>query len=196
MSLNVLNRYSKKITYSDGSKNEISVWEGNNTGVVRVMIPAMGVRASYYNVFAECLTAKKGGVTITTDLRGLGKSSIRASRNIDFGYEDYIQDLEELTRKIRSLYHVEKTVSMGHSLGGQLACLHASRNPQHIQHIVIFATCLPFYKSWKIKDRIRLFLAGNLFYPLTMLYGYFPGHIIGFAGKEARMVMKDWTQGV
>ena len=31
-----------------------------------------------------------------------------------------------------------------------------------------------------------------VFYPLSLLWGYFPGHITGFAGKEGMNTMRDW----
>lgn len=40
--------------------------------------------------------------------------------------------------------------------------------------------------------KITVLLAGITFYPLSLLIGYFPGISIGFGGREARSVMKDW----
>jgi predicted alpha/beta hydrolase len=39
-------------------------------------------------------------------------------------------------------------------------------------------------------------MAGMFFYPLSRLLGYFPGRVIGFGGREARTVMKDWTHNL
>lgn len=39
-------------------------------------------------------------------------------------------------------------------------------------------------------------MAGIFFYPLSRLLGYFPGRVIGFGGREARTVMKDWTHNL
>ena len=101
-----------------------------------------------------------------------------------------------MTQHLKRTYNLDKIDALGHSLGGQIALLYASRYPTNINRITIIATCLPYYKSWKLKDRIRLFIAGQLFHPLSRLIGYFPGDKTGFAGREFRTVMKDWAHGV
>ena len=73
MSSNKINKISEEIEFSDNATNFLTIWEGENNGLVRIILPAMGVRASYYDKFAEMVAVAKGGTCITTDLRGLGK---------------------------------------------------------------------------------------------------------------------------
>jgi predicted alpha/beta hydrolase len=59
----------------------------------------MGVRGSYYTDFAKMLS-RAGFNVVTSDLRGVDSSSVRASRSCDFGYEEIISlDLPALVRR-------------------------------------------------------------------------------------------------
>lgn len=163
-----------------------------NTKLVALCLPAMGVRASYYHHFAQALQAT-GVTTITADWRGHGTSSGRASRQVDFGYETLVEDLHQLVQEIRSsLKPSQSLVVIGHSLGGQIASLCSAKYAQDIDGIVLLAACLVYYKGWDGWRAHRVRLAGHLFYPLSRLVGYFPGQVIGFGGREARTVMYDW----
>ena len=79
------------VPLKDGSSNRISVFDqGNNKpGPVVLCFPAMGVAASYYKPLAEEMR-DQGLIGITADLRGLGHSSVRPTRGVDFGYEDML----------------------------------------------------------------------------------------------------------
>ncbi len=152
----------------------------------------MGVRASYYHHFAQALQAQ-GITAITADWRGQGSSSLRASREVDFGYEELVQDLHELITEIRgTLQPSQSLIVVGHSLGGQIASLCSARYPQDLDGLVLLAACLVHYKGWAGWQAQVIRLAGHLFYPLSRVVGYFPGKIIGFGGREARTVMYDW----
>ena len=49
------------------------------------------------------------------------------------------------------------------------------------------------YQGWQGWARFKVQIAGHTFYPISRLAGYFPGSVIGFGGREARKVMKDWS---
>ena len=82
----------------------------------------MGVRASYYESFAANL-CEHGFNVVTADWRGQGKSSERASRTTNFGYEDIICDLRELIEHTDTWFPNTKKIIVGHSLGGQISKL-------------------------------------------------------------------------
>ena len=73
-----------KIEFEDGTTNELKV---HNTPArvedVILVLPAMGVRVSYYDAYAKAI-GNENRVVYSVDLRGQGKSSIRASKNVDF----------------------------------------------------------------------------------------------------------------
>ena len=136
------------INFSDNSRNKISFFSyEEEVKEVKLLLPAMGVRASYYKSFAESLARDRKTTVATIDLRGLGNSSCRASRDVDFGYDTYLQDLHEVIQHLKTNYSLIKIDTLGHSLGGQITLLYASRYPTNINHITLIATCLPFVEA-------------------------------------------------
>ena len=77
---------------SDGARAQMAVFPAREAGApVLVCLPAMGVRASYYAPLARAISAA-GLHAVTSDLRGLGTSSLRPTRACDFGYEEILTD--------------------------------------------------------------------------------------------------------
>ena len=190
-------KVSHTITLRDNSSTELIFINKNvKTNDVFLLLPAMGVRASYYLAFTERLAINLSSVVVIMDLRGQGKSSIWASRKINFGYEDIILDVEEVIAYVKKIKPSFKIHILGHSLGGQIGCLYASRFSDQVEHLYLIATCLPYYKLWQGLSKTKVFIAGKLFYPLSLLFGYFPGQLIGFGGNEPRTLMKEWCHTV
>jgi len=184
------------ITYRDKTTSKVSVFEADNSNnVVCIFLPAMGVRASYYKTFANEL-AMDGNTVITSDWRGHGHSSQSASFKTDFGYEHYVTDLDDIVQFCRQKFPNRKIVLIGHSLGGQIQSLYISRFPENCNQLVLIAANSVYYKGWDKKASRKIKRAGKFFYPLSRLLGYFPGRVIGFGGREARTVMKDWTHNL
>lgn len=183
----------KEIQYRDKTTNQVTAFQTKeNNEITLICLPAMGVRASYYELFATNLCGQ-GFNVVTADWRGHGKSSIRASRTHDFGYKEIINDLKELIEHTYIWFpNTKKTIIIGHSFGGQIGSLFASRYPNVINGLILIAACSVYYRGWGKFDRIKLRLAGNIFYPLSKIIGYFPGRTIGFGDREARTVIKDW----
>lgn len=118
---------TRKIQYRDRTTNLITIFQSKeNNCITLICLPAMGVRASYYELFATSL-CKKGFNVITADYRGHGNSSVRASRNINYGYEEIIGDVKELVEHTDIWFPNSKKIIIGHSLGGQIGSLFESR---------------------------------------------------------------------
>ncbi|MFK7904498.1 MAG: alpha/beta fold hydrolase [Chitinophagales bacterium] len=176
----------------DGSKTAISIFtsiSANPHAPVIILLPAMGVRAAYYQTLAQQI-ADKGYHIITADLRGLGHSSVRPSRKTDFGYKDIISvDLPAIVAAVQERF----AYMMGHSLGGHMAILYAALHPQQLKGLLFCAAGYPYYKSWgKWRGLVMLGLTQS-FYGISKIVGYFPGKYVGFGGKEARTLMRDWS---
>jgi len=180
----------------DGSKTAISVFtsiSANPNAPVIILLPAMGVRAAYYQSFAQQI-ADKGYHIITADLRGLGHSSVRPSRKIDFGYEDIISiDLPVIVAATQERFANHPIYMMGHSLGGHIAILYAALHPQQLKGLLFCASGYPYYKSWGKWRGLVMFGLTQSFYGMSKIVGYFPGKYVGFGGKEARTLMRDWS---
>lgn len=71
------------------------------------------------------------------DLRGHGRSEGRRTSVVRFS--DYLDDLGRLIGYVRSAEHGERTVLLGHSMGGLIALSYALVNPAHIDALVLSA---------------------------------------------------------
>ncbi|MEL7340148.1 MAG: hypothetical protein AAGM67_06650, partial [Bacteroidota bacterium] len=54
------------------------------------------------------------------------------------------------------------------------------------------ASCSVYYKSYPPKMRFQISVASRVFKVTNFLFGYHPGKFLGFGGKEARGVIRDW----
>jgi len=188
--------FLEEITNQDKTTNKISVFNSSNpNNIICICLPAMGVRASFYKTFASEL-ALSGHTVITADWRGQGHSSQTASFKTDFGYEHYVNDLDDIVHYCKLKFPSKKIVLVGHSLGGQIESLYVSRFPQNCNALILIAASSVYHKGWTGNLARKIKIAGIFFYPLSKLLGYFPGRIIGFGGREARTVMKDWTRNL
>ncbi len=194
---NVIHEEEFLVIFSDLTSLKVSQFFLNNrSDAIIICFPAMGVTASYYKILAKKLCSE-GFHVITADLRGNGKSSIRASKKINFGYNDIVSiDLPELVMKVKEQNPDKKIYLLGHSLGGQLAVLTASLNEKIANGIVLIASCSGFYKGWNFPSSIKNYSASRLIYFITKFIGYFPGDKLGFAGREAQDLIYDWAQQI
>ena len=179
------------ITYPDGSHNQLSLDLHPGTGPVLVVLPALGMRASYYRPLQTELSQSKIS-SVLVDWRGHGHSSLRPGRKKDWGYEQLVKDTQFVLEKVSSMVGNRPLIILGHSLGGQIGSLVAARFGR-VRGIVLVASCLVDYRGWDDDTRYWIQLAGRIFYPLSLAIGHFPGPWFRFGGHEARSVMFDWS---
>lgn len=182
------------ITNLDGSTNQIQVFDEGTKGEQFVLIfPAMGVRASFYESLA--LSFNEADIAAATvDLRGLGNSSLRPEKKDDFGYKDMIeQDYQSIINSLKKYYPNKKIYLLGHSLGGQLACLYTAKYKPQIEGIILIASCSIYYKNWTGLQRYKILFVFRFFSLLGKIFGYVPGKKVGFGGNEAKGVIQDWA---
>jgi predicted alpha/beta hydrolase len=160
---------------------------------VVICVPAMGVRGRYYSAFAQMLCGS-GFHVLTSDRRGVDSSSLRASRNCNFGYQEIINfDFPALLDVAQQRFPSNERLLLGHSLGGQLSALYLSICPDAARALILVAAGNVYYKGWSGLQRWRLL--GNMIRlrALAALLGYVPAQKIGFADDEARTVVVDWS---
>jgi predicted alpha/beta hydrolase len=160
---------------------------------VLIFLSALGTPARVYGRFARELVGH--GIHVATpDWRGIGSSSLRAGRGSDFGYRHLLE--HDLTATLALVAHRFPDLPVwigGHSLGGQLALLTAATHQQQIAGVVLVASGSVFLRGYspKLQRSIRgLIWLSRL---TTPVFGYFPGQHLGFGGREARRVMRDWS---
>ena len=184
------------LSLEDGSANEVSVWsQSSDTEKVYLMLPAMGVRASYYDRF--CLElASSGDIVASVDWRGHDKSSIRASRRNNWGYSRLIEEVQYYCNWLKKKYSCKQVYLIGHSMGGQVGHLAAARYPNLIQGVYTIASSDPYFNSWKGIQKVGIYLAASLVRPISFFVGHFPGYFFGFGKRESRMAIRDWAYAV
>ena len=159
---------------------------------VILILPAMGVRAKFYQPLAKAFV-EKGINCVISDLRGLGTSSVRPSSKVDFGYKEMITDLEEVVTIVKAKFVNQPIFILGHSLGGQIASLYLSKHPSTVDGLILVAACSVYYKGWAGFQKWKTLMGVRLFAGLSRLFGYFPGDKVGFGGKGAKTVILDWS---
>lgn len=157
-------------------------------------LPALGVAARHYLPFAETLAAR-GIAVFVHEWRGHGISSQRAGRDNDWGYRELLTiDLPASVERIRQRFPALPRIVGGHSLGGQLAACLLALQPLTAERLWLVASGSPF---WRVFPRPRKWLLPPSYRFLSWLSdrnGSLPGRSIGFGGREARGVMRDWAR--
>lgn len=157
-------------------------------------LPAMGVAARNYLPFAEALAARDVAVFVH-EWRGIGSSSLRASRNDDWGYHALLtRDLPASEAAIARVLPAPERIVGGHSLGGQLACCRLALQPRAAQRLWLVAGGAPYWRAFPLPQRLWLPLAYRFLPWLAERRGALPGRTIGFGGNEARGVVGDWAR--
>lgn len=179
---------------NDGARAATRVFRADNAAApVVICLPAMGVRGRYYVDFAQALS-RAGLHAITSDLRGIDSSSVRASRACDFGYKEILDlDMPPLLGAVRERFPANTRLLLGHSLGGQLSALYLSAHPDAAAGVIMIAACNVHYKGWPSPMRWRVLGMAVLLRTLGAALGYVPAGRLGFAGNEARTVVVDWS---
>lgn len=158
-----------------------------------LFLPGMGLSARQYIGFSRALAAS-GIETLIHEWRGLGSSSLRASRTMDWGYRELLElDLDAAIDAARALAGERPLIIGGHSLGSQLALLAAARRPHDAQGLLIVAGGAPYWRCFSGWMRLTLHAIFFGMPAVAGLVGYYPGRRLGFAGREARGVINDWA---
>lgn len=157
-------------------------------------LPALGVPARNYRMFADALAAH-GVVVALHEWRGTGSSSVRASRDCDWGYRELLElDLPASLAAAHAHRPDLPWLLAGHSLGGQIASLFAAANADTVQGVFHVASGAPYWRTFPARQRWLLRAVFAIVPMLVALLGRYPGRRLGFAGNEARTVMRDWAR--
>ncbi len=157
-------------------------------------LPALGVGVRPNQRFADAL--RVAGIEIVVhEWRGLGSSPLRASRACDWGYRELLlEDIPTALAQAKSSQPDRDWWIGGHSLGGQLALLHAARQPESVKGSLLIASGQPHWRAFGGLKALGI-LAFMLAVPLvSLIVGHYPGQRLGFAGREAARLMRDWAR--
>lgn len=165
---------------------------GDSAAPLLVFLPALGTPARFYGRFAQAM-AEAGVSVCVPDWRGIGSSSIRAARHQDFSYRHKVEvDVPALLAELHRRQPGTTPWIGGHSLGGQLAALVAAAHRKSVAGYVGIASGTVYIRCYPLRLRAGILALGALVTASRPLVGHFPGRRLGFGGREASGVMRDW----
>ncbi|GAA4863521.1 alpha/beta hydrolase family protein [Saccharopolyspora rosea] len=170
-----------------------AVLQDDPTSPVILLLPAMGVPARYYRRFVGNLHAH-GLSVVTFDLRGQGESAPLPARGVRFAYQDLIDDVDAVIDVIASALPGAPRFLLGHSLGGQLGMLHTASRPGRVRGVVLVASGSAWYAAFPGIYRLRTLFGPQLVAGLARVLGYWPGHRLGFGGRQPVGLVRDWAR--
>lgn len=162
-------------------------------GPAALVLPALGVPAGAYRRLAECLSAQGIGTGVA-EWRGAGASPVRAARGIDWGYTDLLQhEVLGGIAALRARLAGAPVVVVGHSLGGHLGLMARALAVPGLAGVLTVASGTPTVRFFAAKLRWQLRIVLSVHRVSGPLLGYFPGHRIGFGGRQSRTLMDEWA---
>ncbi len=178
------------------------------------LLPALGIGARYYAGLAQALRAR-GLRVVLADLPGHGDSPVRPRRGVGWGYRELVcVHLPAVHAAARARDPATPFVWVGHSLGGQLALLHAgatardepappgpdaggpevTASPGPVAGVALVASGSPWYRAWSGPRAAALLAATQACGALALALGSYPGHRVGFGGHEAAPLIREWAR--
>jgi len=178
----------------DGTRFRVTVFPADRPeNPVVICFPAMGVRGAFYEPLAHRFQLARWNV-VTADLRGKGEFEIRASRSCDYGYREMVEyDWPAVLDCVRARFPHSRLAILGHSLGGQMSALYMSATPGAVSTLVLVACPSVYFRGWSFPWNLRVLFMTQAFRAISFFAGYFPGKKVGFAGTEARTLIRDWA---
>jgi predicted alpha/beta hydrolase len=182
------------VVASDGHRTMLQARIPRAPRATLLWLGGMGIAARHFLPFADAVAAR-GVAVFVHDWRGLGSSSVRASRERDWGYRELLmQDLPACESAVaQAIPHAHRIVG-GHSLGGQLACVRSGLAPGSAAEVWLVASGTPDWRAFPWRTRWWLPGAYRLLDAMASTMGRLPGRRIGFGGEESRGVMRDWSR--
>lgn len=179
---------------ADGHRWQLYSCAPEKPAATLLWLPALGVGARHYLPFAQALAAR-GVATFLHEWRGAGSSSLRAGHDCDWGYRELLElDIAASAEAMRRKLPGVPAIIGGHSLGGQLACCYLGLAPEAAGRLWLVASGAPYWRAFPLQQRLWLPLVYRFLPWLADRNGALPGRRLGFGGREARGVMRDWAR--
>lgn len=176
------------------------VWTGgqHDGAPVILVLPAMGVGASYYTPLAHALD-DAGLTAVVADFPGQGASSptheqtVQTKERHGRGY-DYLARtyLPALVEAVRGAYPDRPLVALGHSLGGQVLTMALRAGTVEVDAAAFVAAGTVHWRRFGVKGPAIVALAGTVRATIRTL-GWWPGHRMGFGGTQPASIMRCWS---
>ncbi|WP_054812304.1 alpha/beta hydrolase family protein [Nocardia arizonensis] len=163
---------------------------------VVVVIPGLGVPGAYYSVFARNL-ADRGFDVAIGELRGNGDSTPKPGPASAYGYHELVSvDFPAIFEVVRGRFPASTPYLLGHSMGGQLAVMYASRIRGRLGGLLLVASGTPYFRGYRGVFGPGM-LVGTTAATLTAsLAGFWPGDriTVGGFGRQSKVLVSDWAR--
>lgn len=182
------------LSANDGHRYQLIARIPSQAHASLLWLPALGVAAKHYLPFAETLAAN-GVAVFLHEMRGNGSSSLRASREIDWGYREILAtDIACSDATVAAHCTTTTRIIGGHSIGAQFAACYLALHPQAFGQLWLVASGSPYWRNFPAPKRFVFPFAYQFVPWLADLRGSLPGRRLGFGGDEARTLMRDWAK--
>ena len=146
-------------------------WHGDSAGIPVALVAGMGGAGSYWGPQIADFSARFR--LLVTDQRGTGRSSRVTVQSIEQLADDFIALLDAL--------QVEKVHFVGHSTGGAVGQVVASRYPERIASLVLYASidrADPYrHRIWSLRKLVLQTMGPEVYAQTTSLFFYPPEFI-------------------
>jgi predicted alpha/beta hydrolase len=177
----------------DGARSQARFTAAATPHAVTLLLPAMGVNARSYDGFARVL-AERGVSALVAEHRGGDSSSVRARRGTDYGYAEVLSELPLLVEAARARAPGLPVDLLGHSMGGQLGVAALSRWHRPGARLMLVASGTVHHRAWTGVSSLGVLLGTTVAEGVARTLGFFPGHRLGFGGRQGRSLIVDWAR--
>jgi predicted alpha/beta hydrolase len=159
------------------------------------IVPALGTPARIYAGLALALAAS-GLHAGVLELRGVGTSPVRAAPGTDWDYADLVHgEVAGALAALREVFPDSPLIALAHSLGGHLMVLHQANAPAiRLDRLILVGSGAPYWPCYPLPRRPTVLAIGWAAAVLPHVFGYFPGQRLGFGGRQAAGLMRQWAR--
>lgn len=158
-----------------------------------VFLPALGVPLAYYRPLFEHW-AGRGRHLFGVEWRGMPQSPVANLRREPFGYSHLVRHDLPAVHRLDAVVAAGELLLVGHSLGGHVALLSTASGTVRPSAVVTIATGTSSGASQaNYRGRVRRRIGTQFVHTATGVLGYWPGHRLGFGGRQPKPMMRDFT---
>jgi len=177
----------------DGTRTVVDEYQPEADSSAAVLfLPALGVPIGYYKPLFE-KAAARGIRTFGLEMRGRPRTSTTDMRKHDWGYATIIEQDIPAAFAQSPLGELDRFTVVGHSLGGLLALTATGAGVLKPDRIMTAASGAAHFTSRDgLVPRLQRRLVTPWAMAITQLWGYFPGHRLGFGDRQPKTMIRDW----
>ncbi|MFE3192282.1 alpha/beta fold hydrolase [Nocardia sp. NPDC059240] len=158
---------------------------------VVVIVPGLGVPGEFYSLFGKPLSDRGFDVALL-EIRG-NDGRPKPAVSSSHGYQELVAvDFPAMFEAVRERFPDSTPYLLGHSMGGQLGVMYASRIRGRLGGLILVASGTPHHRGYT-----GLAALGSAALSLTAnLAGFWPGDTItaGGFGRQSKVLIADWAR--